>query len=506
MFKYRVLTFTIILSMLLFYATPIGSINVKAEEVEYTQNQLQDVGAWFIGERLLEGAIENFDFSNLPTGVTADDFLADLGAIVVEGNPDPLLDDLGQAADDIWNSIELELNSWSADDAWNFAKDFFYTLWYDVPSSPSLPPLANVFGIAADVLEASGVDKLLQFANSEIPTPEPNYLTYLELINGKSRNYQYFESDFFWHDYNYNPNDLGFINFVGNPSDFSFVLHNYYPQLSWFNNYDYISNYISFYNNYYKTAVLQVCDILDVNIISNNDNYSFLITPSNFHNCFYYYMDGEQNLHYSGIIEYNNGSYNFSVDRFSQPNTSSFGYTGTLEDCFKMLSMYIRNCNIFVDGVLWSSATPPDNPIASLDLTYPNYEPAKYTYPDGTSVDWNRLYTIIYNAVHDGIVLDFGDLEDCFVDVNGQTAIATLGLVRNDYDNLVDEQFNMVPYPRFNNNLWLTNLAEEMTEPAQNGVAIIENAYNIFPLPLQKALLFAGALLLFGLLIRRFLE
>ena len=480
--------------MLLFYTTPIGSVDVKAEEVEYTQRQLQDVGAWFIGERLIEGAISDFDFSNLPTDLSAEDFLADLGAILAEGDPLPLLDDMTHAIDDIWNGLIEEYSSLSSDQAWDMVKDFFYTLWYDVPQSPSLPPLAHVFGIAGDLLEAADIDHLLQYANTDIhDTYLPEDYLWFQNIN----NLYYNEVDFFtittFRDWTYS--DVWYSLANSMPS-YSYYLLNVENSSSYGhlprsgNTPTYISttSYLPKLSVYYDTSTNTASySSSNRSIFLNGASNSIRIVPP-----------------FNGSFVDPNG-YALVQQGYGDPEfrTSFEGINSALNWFYQ----HWFNIDFYVDNVLWVQGDIiPVNPIANTDLTYPNYEPAKYNYPDGTSVDWNRLYTIIYNAVHDGIVLDFGDLEDCFVDVNGQTAVATLGIVRNDYDILVQEQFTIVPYPRFNDNLWLTNLAEEMTEPAQNGVTIIENAYNIFPLPLQKALLFAGALLLFGLLIRRFLE
>lgn len=489
MFKYRVLTFTIILSMLLFYATPINSFEVKAEEVIYSQSQLQDVGVWFIGERLLEGAISDFDFSNLPTDLTPEDFLADLGAVLAEGDPLPLMDDMSQAIDDIWNGLIEEYSHLTTDQAWDMVKDFFYTLWYDVPQSPSLPPLVNVFGIAGDLLEAAGIDQLLQYANTDIPIPNPDpdfsfinninnfYYDYINVCNAKF--------DHYGDEYLPSPN-LNNCTLVSN----HFIYNSYNGHI-----YDYS-------NTEQNIGFNALNGIISIHLLVNNDEsvtatYTQHSPISFIPDIDYIYIIGNSNFEGSVLYgSYSSGSYTYTQNSFDG-----------LSNAINYINQHYCNINLYVNGDPWVLANiTPVNPIANTDLTYPNYEPAKYNYPEGTSVDWNRLYTIIYNAVRDGIVLDFGDLEDCFVDVNGQTAVAVLGLVRNDYDNLVQEQFTIVPYPRFNNNLWLTGLAEEMTEPAQNGVTIIENAYNIFPLPLQKTLLFAGALLLFGLLIRRFLE
>lgn len=99
---------------------------------------------------------------------------------------------------------------------------------------------------------------------------------------------------------------------------------------------------------------------LNINVNKTiNDNYTF--TLNNLSPLAVYSFYGTK--YYIFRVRYNpsdspTGWRSFSVSYTELPSEylGSVSYTGTLENCLKVIAMNFRNVNIYVDGVLWSSA------------------------------------------------------------------------------------------------------------------------------------------------------
>lgn len=77
-------------------------------------------------------------------------------------------------------------------------------------------------------------------------------------------------------------------------------------------------------------------------------------------------------------------------------------------------------------------------------LTTSGENPLVANYPEGSIIDLISLVTSIKSAISNKTKLDLSDIEDLIVDVNGQRAVATYEVYRDDYDVLSQEIF--APY------------------------------------------------------------
>lgn len=162
--------------------------------------------------------------------------------------------------------------------------------------------------------------------------PDPNYLSYIDLINGNG---------FYWKNFdNLGPYAIGGIRIFP-------------PYLcSWITKSDVNINS----NNDYIMRICCTENILDLYINSTDNIYSFniSITPTDQ----FYYANGSSAVTNQGQI-FKSGSFG--------PNggTGSFSlsYSGTLANTLNYVSNHFRNINLYIDGVAWSLAGAPANPL-----------------------------------------------------------------------------------------------------------------------------------------------
>lgn len=197
------------------------------------------------------------------------------------------------------------------------------------------------------------------------------------------------------------------------------------------------------------------------------------------------------------FIVQNQGAFSFNIP-------SSFE---SIDTCLNWIYSHFYNIDLFVNGEPWTLTDTHIDSFSFGGVTVDrSNNPMGLNIPDFYSFDYGRFKDIILDAINHSSVVMYEDIADCFLDINGQTCIATYSVVRNDYDDLVSEQFNIVSYPRFNSDLYTKTLVDQFRDDTSAGVQIIKNSYSIYPQSLTDALLYCGLLILFGLLIRRFLE
>ena len=352
----------------------------------------------------------------------------------------------------------------------------------------------------------------------EFPLPEdpvnPNYLPYVEIINGKSFNYQYNMTDNWISLLSSSTNHVSGYSLNGSGSNYSFLNKNW-SYSTQFNQSGYRPYYVAIYdNNLYKLNECYTLEHVSIYINSVNNQYQITtstLTPKAFlHGNSY----GDS---YTCAINYDNSQSKitgFSGRTTSIPSLVSFSATkNTLEECFQLISMRWRNVNIYVDGNLWSSvsgSSVPSEPIAIGGLTYfPQTDTqVQYKYPDGTYFNPNILKSILRqliesNNTENGIYVKMDDILEAFTDINGVTAVYTLVVHRNDYDQLIIEQYGN---KRITTQNGLSFPKDDLQPYTNVSTYITQSSISIIPSDILSILGACGIIILIAYLINRLLE
>lgn len=241
---------------------------------------------------------------------------------------------------------------------------------------------------------------------------------------------------------------------------------------------DTLDRYIASYDGFNQEYIIQ----------GGNNNYGISITDNNAE------YNGEKYFRlYSRITN----TYNFT------PQTNFVG----LSTAINYIHQHFRHYNLYVDGTLWVWSGSTSNSIAIGGNTYINNIPApiQYIVPDNSYLDLNALKQKILDAIMGAGLLQWVDIADCIVDVNGNQVIYTYNVIRNDYDVLYREQYPETLIPDngnyFNKNL-LVNYRNELKTP----VLVVENTLDVLPSDLKTCLYICGILAIFALVINRLLE
>lgn len=481
------------LAVLFLILNTIPYLHIMADQ-SMTNAQIKQVGAFALSSLITSGEATELDFSDYTDSDT--DFLLALGELVVTGDPTSLidcgLDWLGGEIDDAYDSAIQSIREWE----YNMSPTLYY--WFvDTQPPYELSPTYNNIRDLSQPLR-----RLLTPPDSDSPTPTPSsdYTTYINLMNSNVGT----GLDFFWKNYiysDYHYYDLTF-NFSNSFDKFSYFCANPVYGVGTFLN----SPYNASNSNYpvYGT------DIITLHIFSDEFNKYNLVTQLNSNNNF--------------LIEYNSntlwyclnfrGDPNNNVLTNFEPNTTPYNGTYTLsnvtlEEMFQHISNRFRNVNIYVDDVCWAYVGNSDYPIIIPDqLTIWNDQPLQYEFPSDTYLKLPDLTNIITNAINNSGVVMWSDIADCFVDINGQTAVAVTKIVRNDYDNLYMEQY---PYPamlvgmtdqtKFNEHL-LDNSHAYLSPMGD----VVQETVNVLPGELVGVLAIGAILTIFAVIINRLLE
>ena len=214
--------------------------------------------------------------------------------------------------------------------------------------------------VATDInnVNTSSAVESIEIGEAPGPQPDPQYVEYINLINGNNNLYKYYMTDN-WMQL-YDGTTRGFYYFNDEGKKYTYVISNGRRRsiMHW-NNATYSNSYITYLSgNYYSTYNCYALDIIDININGDNDSYTITTSLLNPNPNFINNRFGGNVPCYAGKIEYyhNNNTWNFGVstDTTSKPTVEDITYTGTLENCFKYLAMNVRNANIYVNGVLWA--------------------------------------------------------------------------------------------------------------------------------------------------------
>ena len=480
-----------LLAALFLFLNCLPSTIVFADDSGYTDSQLADVGTLMLSSLISSGEATELDFSDY-TENDGLDFLIALGELAVTGDPSDLIDQgltwLGGELDDAYQSLIEDIRAWEHD----VAPDL-YNWWYNstqyeyklVPNSNISRPLTNLLRHPEE--------------NPIIPTPDTNYSSYLNNINSKYDQGSY--HNFFWKDtYITNSNTSWNIpSWYGN--DYTYIYSevgvNYYRR--------------NFMDRQYSTSFFVRCNPVTVNIISIGENrYSYTISPV-------VNQIGTQGSTPIKLFQLNGYNNQGNCDIYTWYNgsgiyTPCLSYSGSLQECLSELQYFVRNVNINVDGVPWSIVfdNSPTYPIVIPGaLTVLNNQPVQYSFPTPTYYDVNGLKTLITNAINNSDVITWQDIDDYFLDINGQQALPVVEIYRNDYDNMYVEQY---PYPakligmqdplKFNEHM-LDNYYGQYLTPM---VDVVANTVDVIPGEIKWVLGIGAILMIFAVIINRLLE
>ena len=188
--------------------------------------------------------------------------------------------------------------------------------------------------------------------NNDTPVvnPDINYISYLNRINSQNSN----DSSTFWF-YNF-PTTMNQVILYSNPiTSYSWVTYS---------NYQFTTQ-----TNSFSTPYMMPCNIIDINIISNNDVYSYSYSGTSYGK----FVTNNSSLFWSyGFLEYPGTINGLGSSSLNPAGIGfNFSYSGSLSQVLNHIALHFKNVNIYVDGDLWSLAgdIPVSNPpVLSPDL------------------------------------------------------------------------------------------------------------------------------------------
>lgn len=219
------------------------------------------------------------------------------------------------------------------------------------------------------------------------------------------------------------------------------------------------------------------------------------------------YRAGYLFVDYSPYIWFTEYGWNISF-----PTVYSFN---SLTLCFNQLVKEYKYVDVYVDGVLWGQTATPtvSNPTLDIDgiiKLYGNDNPIQYDFPQDTQIDYNALYTTIYNAIRDNLPLDMQTINnnqvyyDSHDTVYSPTIYNYYGKDGDDENDWIDSILDYATIPDFNSALGTVAVLDT---PFVNGITIV-NAGVTDVIPSDILLIFGGffVLVLFVCIINRMSE
>lgn len=270
--------------------------------------------------------------------------------------------------------------------------------------------------------------------DTPVPTPDTNYLTYLDAINGSG----------FW--FKNFPNKDGF--------NISPALIQYPPStVSWYCTLNNFGTNGIMGQNYYCGCY----NIFDINIAHDNNLYFIDFNLTNPIKNFILAGDTSNPYNYGVISLYNGGEFD-SMGSDTLNYTIHIQYSNeSLSNVLTYIYNTFKNVNIYVDGILWSYAGDSSSTNYSIQLGTGTVVPTtngrvEWKYDDEIYIDidliWQLLDRFINDPNRNTTIIDFGVLKDCIVDANGQTAIA-VKVIQDDPlsidDQLVLDYGTLIP-------------------------------------------------------------
>lgn len=487
------------LAVLFLILNTIPYLHIMADQ-SLTNSQLKQIGAFALSSLITSGEATELDFSDYTDSDT--DFLLGLGELVMTGDPSGLIDAgldwLGGEIDDAYDSAIQSIREWE----YNMSPTLYYWFVDTQPPYELSPTYNNVRDLSQPLR------RLLTPPNDDSSDNNiPSDYSFLQNINSlyiKDLDSNNIFSWFSPSNYYYNNSERNIAS--GTVNSYSYMA------------YDLTTNHLSTTNNNYINN-LNPCTPITITVTGNdNDGYNVTYSNLNFIRCDNWYTprlgnDGfwSMSLTYKSSI----GGYNIT-GTYQRPDFAGSTYTlishfDTLTSCLNRLYSQFCNITLIVNGSTWitSFANSPSYPIVIPgQLTIWNDEPLQYEFPSDTYLKLPDLTNIITNAINNSDVVMWSDIADCFVDVNGQAAVAVTKIVRNDYDNLYMEQY---PYPamlvgmtdqtKFNEHL--LDSSHAYLSPINT---VVQETVGILPSELVGVLTIGAILTIFAVIINRLLE
>ena len=192
---------------------------------------------------------------------------------------------------------------------------------------------------------------------------------------------------------------------------------------------------------------------------------------------------------------------------------SFYSYQGnSISDVLSHFVYRFHNINIYVDGELWSYVgSTSDNKINidinGMELYGGTRKPVTYYYPNGTQIDYQKLYFVIKEAIDDLQPISMQTINegDVFYDSHNNTYAPVIynyyGDDDEDESSIIEDILTLAVIPEFD-----TALLKPLETPMLNGEKIMFTGVQAFP---EEILFVLGAcfvLVLFGAMINRLIE
>lgn len=335
----------------------------------------------------------------------------------------------------------------------------------------------------------NGVRGMSQFNNNIDVNPDPDYVSYLNIINGPFTDVTNYNCDFL------------------TGKNVQSISGNYQPSYTpkpigygtkWTTHY----NGNNFLNRPFGCRIGVASDVMDININSDLLYVSYTqvhyvdigITPYVGVVC-----DGFEALNYNQSLNCINSQQFMWVDTpeiFVQ--TSGFN---DLESIFIYLAQTFKHVNIYVDGVPWSIVDIHSQPTLDIDgflKLYNENQPVIYDFPKDIQIDYNALYNTIYNAIHDNLPFDMQTINnnqvyyDSHDTVYSPTIYNYYGKDGDNEQDWIDSILDYATIPDFNNALGVITVLDA---PFINGVTILNTSVNDV-LPNEILIIFGGCFVL----------
>lgn len=468
------------------------------QEDSFTDSQYEQIGSLGLGHLISDGQIDELDFSG---GTGQVGFLIALGKSIVTKDPTYILEYGLNWATAKAQEILQSLEDWFS---LNFPDlyEFFTGVKTEIKYSPM--PLETRRGFTQLLKDRVEEEEPIT------PTPNDNYLIYIELLNGKSRNVTGFQSDFFFGNYDRTSSlTEGYGSYDADPNNYSFVAFNRTYDPSYYNDSYYAYYNISFYiDDRYRMSKFYTSEPITIYINQVEGTNTYIMTSSNFDFKKPFYYDGTS--YFDGSLSYNpgNGKYWLTPGNItSYPTVQSFQYTGSLTNCFKVLCINFRNVDVVVNGDIWAlgNFSSDDSIIYPIGLP-DNFEilsgvQGGYYYPPDSYWNLDGLVQLIKQAITEYGIISISDIAPLIVDINGVQAVRTTNVARTDYDNLISEQYSVYPGD---------DVLQVPSVVLDNGEIISfvasSSGSDLIPDDIMLVLCAGGLLLLIGYMINRMLE
>lgn len=261
----------------------------------------------------------------------------------------------------------------------------------------------------------------------------------------------------------------------------------------------------------FNAYVVPYCNVY---ITNNNDYYTVTcsdyynkpIILNGYKNILYTYEQPNKPFIYDTRSTYITNNQNFYVNA-NFGNT--IGTSSTITGALNIVKTHFAYCYVYIDNVLVSYpigaiSSSPILDIEGLLKIYGNDNPTQYQLQPNTSIDYDQLYQVIYNAIRDNLPISQGDINyyDSHDTIYSPTIINNYGEEDGDESDLIDTILNYAVIPKFD-----TAIAQPMRQALTNGVVIMNKSItDVIP---NEILFILGAcffLLLFAVVINRMIK